>query len=592
MAVMLVVVLAPTQAALALGFTFVSRDSGPVQALAKVTYSLRLDRTFENPYDGRQIKVWATVRRPNGQTDVVPAFWHQPHVVNDTTRTIVATGIPSWGIRYTPLAPGKHIVRFHAATGAGAGTRSEARSFTAAAASADARGFVKVSSEDRRYLTWSRSQQMFFPMGFNIDFPQFKRCDPAFNPSACLGGWEAGSRYPALVVADGSALGAADFYTTWAFYRDVINRLADAGGTAVRIRNDSWWLPLELPGPEGHVPDYPKGVPGFSIGRYHQANAAILDLVFTLAEQRGLAIQLVSWNANSKFGDADYALGGNEDLVKRRLTYVVARWGYSTSLYAYEYFNEVDAALTNQPFWAAVKAWHRGIDTNGHVITNSNATRSIAGNPVNVFDTDATHVYTMPGEDIQRVGDFTTSTKPLVMSEYGNRRYNTLPVDADPIGINAREGLWMAIVGHKSGALYWWTSTHVAPLDLFATIYRGPATFLRNENFAERTWVTAGLEHAGGPVGAVSFRGMVGDGAFLNAYIVRTPSSEIADRAPVDGVVLRASAVRPGTYTIRWYDQVTGAVIAERAAVADAQGLRLELPTGIARGVAVKAFPS
>jgi hypothetical protein len=505
---------------------------------------------------------------------------------------MVPGAVAEWAVRYTPTETGRHTIRFEAQAGSAAAVSSSASQFVAMRPAAGAKGFIRISSRNRGYYAWSRTGRTFLALGLNIDFPQFRQCDPAVVTSVCSGGWEPGTRWPPLVVADGSALSGSDLYTTYAFYRDALTRLADAGGTSLRIRNESWWLPLELRATGPGVPDYPNGVSGFGIGWYHQGNAAILDQLLVLAEQRGIALQINTWNANpSEYRDADYALAQNEDLVKRRLTYNVARWGYSTSLLAYEYWNEVDNAITKRPFWTDIRNWHRSIDTNQHIITNSNTMKSLRLDPVQSFDTDEVHTYTFIDQDIIGAGDFSSSDKPTVLSEYGTRRYSTLPLESDPTGVKAREGLWLALVSHKSGAMYWWTSVHVAPLNLYERIFRAPATFLQGEDFAARTWVSADLERVDGGDGEILMRGMLGDGAFLNAFVVRTPSSELSDRPALAGVVLRATGVRPGSYRVKWYDHITGAVIRSRIVAADAQGLPLAMPGGITRAVAVKAIP-
>ena len=66
-------------------------------------------------------------------------------------------------------------------------------------------------------------------------------------------------------------------------------------------------------------------------------------------------------------------------MTKRKLRYIVARWGYSPSILAFELFNEVqftDAAQLNM--WNIIEAWHnemaqfiRANDVYHHLITSS-----------------------------------------------------------------------------------------------------------------------------------------------------------------------------------------------------------------------------
>ncbi len=130
--------------------------------------------------------------------------------------------------------------------------------------------------------------------------------------------------------------------------------------------------------------------------------AAEWDRLLTQAEERGVYVQLVlqhhgqyTTGANPNWAQNPWnvANGGflktpgefftspvAREITRRKYRYIVARWGYSPAILAWELFNEVHwvDALTKDKDVAAVAAWHsemaahiRSVDVHGHLITTS-----------------------------------------------------------------------------------------------------------------------------------------------------------------------------------------------------------------------------
>ena len=139
------------------------------------------------------------------------------------------------------------------------------------------------------------------------------------------------------------------------------------------------------------------------LGRYSQQVAQRLDGIVEAAEANGIAIQLVlqhhgqfstttnpQWDQNpynvNRGGMLETAETFFTDPEARRLTrnkyrYIVARWGYSPAILAWELFNEVQFTdgWRNRP--ETVVAWHREmadylyeIDPHQHLVTTSSDT--------------------------------------------------------------------------------------------------------------------------------------------------------------------------------------------------------------------------
>ena len=146
-------------------------------------------------------------------------------------------------------------------------------------------------------------------------------------------------------------------------------------------------------------------------------------------------------------------------LTKRKLRYAVARWGYSTSIMAWELFNEVqftDAGQTGQ--WGIIQSWHtnmalfiRSQDPYQHLITTSSDLTQPIWDQCDYY----TH-HDYPTDVITGLRDATdiTASQP-VKPDYGAEcATNGVP----HYGVNAP--LWAGIMNGQSGAEmpWWWDS--------------------------------------------------------------------------------------------------------------------------------------
>ena len=143
--------------------------------------------------------------------------------------------------------------------------------------------------------------------------------------------------------------------------------------------------------------------------------------------------------------------------TKMLLRYFVARYGYSTSIMAWELFNEVQFVdrIREKNDWETVGKWHdemgkyvRSIDTNHHLITTS----SELGKPI-WGQTDYFQGHGYPASVAGMIaGTPNPGPKPLFFGEIG-------PGDNGPdAGKTARrEGFWSALfAGHSGAGQYWY----------------------------------------------------------------------------------------------------------------------------------------
>lgn len=561
--------------------TSVTQSAASLPAGAPLTVTVALDAAFSNPDDPAQIEVWATVTEPGGAAHLVPGFLYQPYRVDG--RRLVTAGSPRWTIRYTPRQRGDFTYRVGVRTPQGE-DQSGARQFTATLAQPTYKGFIRINPDGPVYYQRIHSREMFFPLGLNADVPALTRPGNGHaEPESRYHGLFGDGRYN---PADGAS--PENLFAVYDQYRRAIEGLGTSGGNVLRLRLDSWWLPLELD-PDDDVPGYPQGVPGFTVGRYHPAMSWIVDETVEQARSRGVAVALCTWNGNSPWGDSTYALQSNAALVRRRLRYQVARWGYSPAVWAFELFNEVnekDGTITEvdlgNAFWTARIAELRELDINDHPVFNS-----YPG-----IDQRELHTYVeTSGENFLSWADFNADgTQPYVLSEYGKRKYFLDPVDSDPRGLKAHEAAWASIFGHKTGALYWWLYPHVEPLGLYQTIYGAVSAFLDGEQFAGVAWERATFTRSAGP-GGQDYRGMVGDRRRALVWAVRTLSGELQDRAPANGNVIRVGPLATGNYEVTWTDTFSGALLQQGTGTVADGTLRLNVPDGVRRAAAAKVSP-
>lgn len=166
------------------------------------------------------------------------------------------------------------------------------------------------------------------------------------------------------------------------------------------------------------------------------------------------------------------------DAYRDRLRYIVARWGYSTSVFAWEFWNEVDCIDDYQS--ARVTAWHRDmarylrqIDPWQHLITTS------TGNPKGDPQLDAlpeldfvqTHHYA--GGDVAAYLDedrrikAAAGNRPHYQGEFGLNAAGGSE-KLDPAGIHLHNAIFSSVGQEQAGTpMTWWWDSYIEPQKLY-----------------------------------------------------------------------------------------------------------------------------
>ena len=229
--------------------------------------------------------------------------------------------------------------------------------------------------------------------------------------------------------------------------------------------------------------------------------------IFAAAERNTVGVQFVLFhhgqvttevNPNWKDHPWNVANGGwlktpvefftDAEAIRRSKAWLreaVARFGYNTSLMAWELFNEVEwvDAARKAKRWDLVTKWHaemarylRSIDAYGHLITTSSAVDQKA--LWTEMDIIEPHAYPVNIGTAVSAMDFTTFRKPGMFGEFG---------PADGSGAKARidilDGIYAGLLSNHAGAGQYWYWENVQKQQLYPVFKRA-----RNIIDASRWW--------------------------------------------------------------------------------------------------------
>jgi len=546
-----------------------------------------LAATFETPFDQDQVAVDALFTTPSGKQMTVPAFffqnferqmWGRP---GRTTQEVMTEASPGeWRVRFMPSEPGKYIVRIRARDRSGSVT-GEPASFTAR--SAPGHGYIRVSKKTSHYFEYDDGTP-FFANGLNIvEHPLSE------------------------------------------YYR-YLPRLGKAGGNFARL-----WIGFEYFGLEFGA-----------IGAYRLDNAWQLDQVMALSEEYGIHQKItIDYIRNitprglprRQFDREDYAYSISNDgpcrsmkdfftlpearrLFKNRLRYLVARWGYSPNVMAWELWNEIDDVDPEVrdpaiivPWTQEMCAYLKSIDPWQHLTTNS-----LGGPPrggwtemwkVKEVDFAQRHGYYSPRPGMEGINaDMAANVlqwldavrdfgKPYLMAEFGLQR-DRLDIralsDRDNDGVNLHNGIWAAIAHGAAGtAQLWWWGQYVDPKNLYFH-YQAVANFVKDV-----PWTTADFEKAEVTVSDANLRVVGLLGKPLSILWLQNKAhtwwNVITDK-PIPSIrdaEVTLAGCPSGTRRVEYWDTWEGRVMETRRIRAEGGKLRIPVPQ-LERDIAIKVF--
>jgi len=321
------------------GINSVAPDRDEVPVFGKFEVTVGLDAPYSNPFDPEEVDLSAVFTDPAGRQCKVDGFLYSAQQDSSMNYTN-----PVWKIRFSPAVEGtwKYDVNVRTKDGSDNSGRKKFKCVPS-----KAKGFVKVSAADPRYFEFSNGD-FYYPAGENICW-------------ASLAG-----------------------------FRIYFAGMQEAGCNWTRVWMSNWESGLE----------WTKGSGYRGLGRYNLEKADKLDKIIDLAREYGLYVQLVinhhgqlSTRVNPQWDDNPYNASNAgpckepgdfftdpaaKRCFKNRMRYIIARWGYSPNVMAWELWNELtfvdDLDLDMDAAWhKEMASYIKEKDPYKHLITTSYA---------------------------------------------------------------------------------------------------------------------------------------------------------------------------------------------------------------------------
>jgi len=464
----------------------------------KFEISFDLARSYSNPFDPEVIDVQGCFTTPDEKVVRVPGFFYQGYLRTADKRAekLIPMGRGQWKIRFAPLQAG--IYHYYVEVDDGEKMRSATGRFRCVESAAAPRGagqtgrlpgFVRISKSDPNYFEFDNGD-FYYPLGHNISAVSDER-----------------ARNLALSIPRSEGTFAYDRF---------LKRMAENGENFGRVWMSPWSFEIEW------TKAYESHYRG--LGRYSLFNAWRLDHVLEEAKKNGIYLMLLL-TGQEEIGDYESDFWGRDQdhmqgspywdkyggplshpkefytseealkLYKRKIRYIVARWGYATSIMAWEILNEPDLATfyedsSDYPRLAAelvreVATYIGTIDPARHLITSGCFRyRSPAAAPtlaLKEVDFNTGHVFAADLED-QLLADLEFMRrkfgKIFLVSEAG------LTPFADDPGLTARSihrALWCSYMMPYAGAAAPWWWELIERRDLYSH-FRALSAFGRGED--------------------------------------------------------------------------------------------------------------
>ena len=450
-----------------------------VARYGKLELRVELKATYQNPYDPDELDLWAEFTAPSGKVWKIWGFYNP------------SSWSALWMVRFAPteVGPWRYVVKVRDREGTG---ESKAGKFSVIDSSF--RGFVRIA-ENKRYLQY----------------------------------------------ADGSS-----FYGVGLWYNDGYDSLdsgsiTEEGLDSLRQRGANfisfYSSPLETM--------------GTGLGRYDQSRAGRLDQLFEWCEEREM---LISWDVwfHAYFSDAVWGGGsaryrnnpyrlvagageffGSEEAWKhweKLLRYMVARWGYSRSLFLWFVVDEIngtegwrDGGSEAAEQWCRrVHDWLKACDPYGRPTTGtqSGGIKEWWPGGYRIFDIAAREIYESQGHPIPKTGkpDWATENplkfsylnyatqaqelwkgfeKPAIVGECG---YDDTYYEPGTPGYLTmyHNALWAGLANGLSATPFWWSYSARSNDSVLTSSLAYFSEFVRGIDFAGDKWTPVALKVSAG----------------------------------------------------------------------------------------------
>jgi len=431
----------------------VGRSASRVACFERFELSVALTATYTNPFDSRQVRLDARVASADGATWSAPGFFSRmcARELVDGTEQITPAGEGQWQVRLSFMTPGRYTIALCCTDVSGT---VEAEPVTVEVSAGEAPGMARRHPADARYFVTDHGDPLFL-VGANV----------------CWGGKR-----------------GTFSYDEW------LPGYANNGGNFFRVWLAPTWTTFALN-------TLSSGYDGIDLG-----NAWRLDYVLERAEELGLRVMICIDSFNilrrkerlyGAYEDTPYhpSHGGpvakpadyfsNTDMLRAygdRLRYLVARYGYSPSVFAWEFWNEVD--IVDDYDSELVTRWHRDMarflrrtDPWNHLITTSTARPKGDARLDAIPELELVQTHHYQARDMvtnlarDREMKRAALDRPHFHGEFGISHSGKKTAELDPTGIHLHNGLYACVGQQQAGTpMTWWWDSYVHPGDLYPVL--------------------------------------------------------------------------------------------------------------------------
>ncbi|MEI7542065.1 MAG: DUF5060 domain-containing protein [bacterium] len=444
--------------------------AAPIDKIAiysKYEIQVDYDVTGINPYNYDKIYCQAVVTSPDNRTFVLDGFYSTDFDYSYATN-VYAEKNGSFKVRIAPWKTGKWKYFIKIMKDNKEVYKTVLKSFVVEA-DKNKKGFLRVSKTDPLFLEFD-NKDSFFGIGMNLAW--FK------------------------------AGGLLD-------YKDWLKKMKDNGANLTRIWMAPWSLGIEW---DSELENYGA----------RQKQAFMLDKILEMAGDNEQYVMLTlvphgefSSIINPEWEKSPYNIKNNgllktpEDfftnsaakkVFKNKLRYIIARWGFSDRIMAWELFNEVD--LTDNYKAGPVSDWHsemldymKAHDTYRHLLTTSFSSQNKDPEIWNLSQIDIiqTHIYNLRDEAEQiyeacknKIDNY---AKPHIVSEYGIDAGNDFITNkVDITGIHMHNAMWAGAFTLSMGApMQWYWAEYTDRLNLYP-LFRPLQKFTKDINWDKESF--------------------------------------------------------------------------------------------------------
>ncbi len=343
-------------------------------------------------------------------------------------------------------------------------------------------------------------------------------------------------------------------------------------------------------------------------GYYNPLDCFMLDQLIESAERNGIYLMLCAITRDlymstlSKVDSPEYRLAMAD--AKKFMRYAVARWGYSTSVAAWEYWNEMDPGKPTDRFYAEVGNYLAKTDIYNHLRTTSTWAPSARDCRHPQLDIAQEHHYMRPDDDdfkdevesIIRQTRFLRDNaprKPALIGEFGlaDPKWGLSEyMKQDTEGVHFHNCLWASALAGSSGtAMFWWWD-QLDRQDAYRH-YKPLATFLTG-------FSPAGLQPTTATTSEPRLR-ILGQQASDRAYLWLVNRQAVwwnlvvqkRPPQPIDAATITVAGLDPHSYAVLWWDTQEGESISKQTVTPEGGRLQLAVPP-FTRDIACKIVPT